>query len=170
MGALGNVYGHDDDRPWWIRFPISIAIALVLVASIFGAVMLATVARTAVHGSWGIPFAIARWLLAVVLIDLGFGLLVRYAPPESRTTRWASAGASLVVVAWFVQSIVFALYLRVADYRSSAGSLLGVYFLTTYLYVAAIVLLVGIELDELLRKDLQGEDERGILELVRDVL
>jgi hypothetical protein len=42
--------------------------------------------------------------------------------------------------------------------------------LTTYLYVGAIVLLVGIELDELLRKDLQGEDERGILELVRDAV
>jgi hypothetical protein len=36
--------------------------------------------------------------------------------------------------------------------------------------VGAIVLLVAIELDELLRKDLQGRQERGILELVRDVL
>jgi hypothetical protein len=41
---------------------------------------------------------------------------------------------------------------------------------TTYLYVSAIVLLVGIELDELLRQDLRGEQERGILEIVRDVL
>ena len=36
--------------------------------------------------------------------------------------------------------------------------------------LAAIILLVGIELDELLRKDVQGEQERGILEIVRDVL
>jgi uncharacterized BrkB/YihY/UPF0761 family membrane protein len=61
-------------------------------------------------------------------------------------------------------------YLRyLASYRSAAGSLLGVYFLTTYLYVAAIVLLVGIELDEQLRKDLHGKKERGIIEIVRDV-
>jgi hypothetical protein len=30
--------------------------------------------------------------------------------------------------------------------------------------------MVGIELDEQLRKDLQGDEERGILEIVRDVL
>jgi uncharacterized BrkB/YihY/UPF0761 family membrane protein len=75
-----------------------------------------------------------------------------------------------VVVGWIAQSLVFAEYLHVANFRSAPGSLLGVYFLTTYLYVAAIILLVGIELDELLRKDLEGEDERGILELVRGVL
>ena len=27
MGALSRVYDHDEDRPWWIRFPISIALA-----------------------------------------------------------------------------------------------------------------------------------------------
>jgi uncharacterized BrkB/YihY/UPF0761 family membrane protein len=35
-------------------------------------------------------------------------LLVRYAPAERRTTRWASAGASLVVVGWIAQSLIFA--------------------------------------------------------------
>jgi hypothetical protein len=45
-----------------------------------------------------------------------------------------------------------------------------VYFLTTYLYIAAIVLLVGVELDEQLRRDVQGKQDRGILEIVRDIL
>jgi hypothetical protein len=45
-----------------------------------------------------------------------------------------------------------------------------VYFLTTHLYVGAIVLLVGIQLDELLRKDVEDNEDRGILELVRGVL
>jgi uncharacterized BrkB/YihY/UPF0761 family membrane protein len=58
----------------------------------------------------------------------------------------------------------------VASYKSSVGSLTAVYLFTTYLYVGAIVLMVGIELDEQLRQDLQGEEERGILEIVRDVL
>jgi hypothetical protein len=30
--------------------------------------------------------------------------------------------------------------------------------------------MVGVELDEQLRRDLQGKDERGILEMARDVL
>jgi hypothetical protein len=30
--------------------------------------------------------------------------------------------------------------------------------------------MVGVELDEQLRQDLQGEEERGILEMARDIL
>jgi membrane protein len=171
MGAVARVYDTEDDRSWKVRFPVSIGVGVVITASIVGAVLLGTAARTAVHGSWSVPFAILRWLLAAAAIGVGFGLLVRYAPVERRTTRWASAGATLVTVAWFVQALIFAAYLRsVANYKSSVGSLLGVYFLTTFLYVAAIILLVGIELDEQLRKDLQGKEERGILEIVRDVV
>jgi membrane protein len=171
MGAVARVYDTEDDRSWKVRFPLSIGIGLVLTASILGAILLATAARTAVHGGWGVPFALLRWLVAVALIGVGFGVLVRYAPVEARTSRWASAGATVVVVAWVVQALIFAEYLRsVANYQTAVGSLLGVYFLTTFLYVAAIILLVGIELDEQLRKDLQGKEERGILEIVRDVV
>lgn len=171
MGAVARVYDTQDDRSWKVRFPLSIGIGLILTASIVGAVLLSTAARTAVHGGWSVPFAVLRWLLTVAIISLGFGLLVRFAPVEPRTTRWASGGATLVVIAWVAQSLIFAVYLRsLANYRTSVGSLLGVYVVTTFLYVAAIILLVGIELDEQLRKDLQGKQERGILEIVRDVV
>lgn len=170
MGALSKIYDTEDDRPWWRRFPISIGIGLALTAALVGATLLATAGRTLVHGTWSAPFTLGRWLLAIALIVGAFGLLVRYAPAEARTKRWASAGAALVVVAWIVQTIAFWAYLRyLADYRSTVGSLLGIYFLTTYLYVAAIVLLVAIELDEQLRKELNGDEERGIIELARGV-
>lgn len=171
MGALAQVYEEEETRPWYVRFPISLALALVVTAAIVGSLLLATAARTAVHGSWSVPFTILRWLLEVGLMVAAFGLLVRLAPVKARTTRWASGGATLVVVAWVVQFLVFAEYLRsAADYRSAVGSLLGAYFLTTFLYVAAIILLVGVELDEQLRRDVKTGDERGILGIVRDVL
>jgi membrane protein len=118
-----------------------------------------------------VPLTIVRWLLTVVLLAAAFGILVRFAPPKPRTTRWASGGATVVVVAWVAQSLLFALYLRTfADYKTSAGFLLGIYFVTTYLYVASAILIIGMELDEQLRRDVQGEQERGIVEIVRDVL
>jgi membrane protein len=170
MGALSRIYDTEDERPWWIRFPISIGIALVLTSALVGSMLLATAARTAVHGAWSIPFTIFRWALAIALMIGAFGILVRFAPAERRTKRWSTGGAAVVVVAWLVQSVIFWLYLHhLANYRSPSGSLLGVYFLTTFLYVGAIVLLVGIELDEQLRKDVEGHEERGILELVRGV-
>lgn len=171
MGAIARIYDTEDDRSWKVRIPISIGISFVLTASIVGAILLATAAGGAVHGAWGVPYGILRWLLAVFLIGLGFGVLVRFAPVEPRTTRWVSGGAALLVIAWVIESLLFALYLHhVADYKTAAGSLLGVYLLTTFLYISSIILLVGIEVDELLRKDVQGQHERGILEIVRDVL
>jgi membrane protein len=168
MGALSRVYDTDDDRPWFVRQPISLGIGIALTGALVGSLLLSTAGRTLVHGGWSILFTIFRWVLSILLITGAFGLLVRYAPAERRTKKWASAGAAAVVVAWIVQSLIFWVYLRyLADYRSAAGSLLGIYFLTTYLYVAAIVLLVGIEVDEQLRKDLHGKKERGLIEIVR---
>ena len=170
MGALSAISGHEDDRPWWIRFPISVGIAFVLTLAIVGAVLLGTAAKGAVGGAWEVPYSIGRWLLAVVLIGLAFGVLVRFAPAAPHSKKWATGGTTLVVVAWVVQSLLFAAYLRsFANYKTAEGSLLGIYFVTTFLYVAAIILLVGIELDEQLRKDLKGKD-RGIIEIVRDVI
>jgi len=155
-----------------IAFASALAtIAIVVTAALIGASLLIVGVRHAVHGGWGIPFTIARWLATIVLLTFAFGVLARFAPAKARSKRWASGGAALVVVLWIAQSLIFAWYVRsVASYTSSVGSLTAVYLFTTYLYVGAIVLLVGIELDEQLRQDLQGEEERGILEIVRDVL
>jgi membrane protein len=171
MSALSKIYGTKDDRPWYVRFPISIAVGIVVMIALVGAFLLIVSLRHAVHGAWGLPFSIARWIGTIVLLSLGFGVLVRFAPAERRSKRWASGGATLVVVLWVVQSLIFAWYLKsAANYKSAVGSLTAVYFFTTYFYVAAIVLLVGIELDEQLRADLQGEEERGILQMARDVI
>jgi len=151
--AIARIYGQKENRIWWRRYAISLGIAVALTGAAIGAMLLATAARTAVHGGWSLPFAIARWLVAAILIAVAFGLLVRYGPPRPRPTRWASAGSALVVLGWVAQTLVFAEYLHLASYRSAALSLLAVYFLTSYLLVGAIVLLVGIELDELLRKE-----------------
>jgi membrane protein len=170
MSAISKISGTKDDRPWYLRFPLSIGIAVIVTAALIAASLLTLGLRHAVHGGWAIPFAIARWLATVVLLTLAFGVLVRFAPAEPRSKRWASGGASLVVVLWIVQSLIFGWYVRsLASYKSAVGSLTAIYLFTTYVYVGAIVLMVGIELDEQLRRDLKGEEERGILQIVRDV-
>lgn len=171
MSALSKVYGTKDERPFWIRFPISFGIAVVLILALGGSTVLTLGLRHTVHGSWGLPFAVLRWVATIVLLSTAFGVLVRFAPAERRSKKWASGGATLVVVLWILQSLIFAWYVRsAANYKTAEGSLTFVYLFTTYFYVAGIVLLVGIELDELLRRDLQGEDERGILDLAMGVI
>jgi membrane protein len=171
MSSLSKVYGTKDERPWTVRYPLSIGIAVVVTAALLGALTLGLALKHVVHGSWGLPFSIARWLGTILLMTFAFGVLVRFAPAQPRSKKWASGGAALVVVAWLVQSLIFAWYVRsVASYRSAIGSLAAVYLFTTFMYVGAIVLLVGIELDEQLRQEVEGNEDRGILELVREVI
>jgi membrane protein len=170
MSALSRVYGTKDDRPWYIRFPLSIAIALVITTALVIAAILTLGLGHLVHGGRSIPFSILRWLVTIVLLTVAFGVLVRFAPAKSRSTRWSSVGAVLVVVAWIVQSLIFGWYVRsAASYRSAVGSLTFVYLFTTFFYVGAIVLLVAIELDEQLRLGLEDDEEKGVLAIIGDI-
>jgi membrane protein len=170
MSALSRVYGTKDERLWYARFPLSIGIAILLIVGLAGSFVLVLGLRHAVGGAEGVVLAVARWGGTILLLTAAFTILVRFAPAERRSKRVASAGAALVVVAWIVQSLIFAWYLRSsANYRTAIGSLTAIYFFTTYFYVGGIVLLVGIELDEQLRRDAQGETKGRppLLRLVR---
>lgn len=169
MGALNGIYDVDEDRSWKLRFPISFALAAALIVALLGAVLLIVAGKHWGTGGWHAPLTVVRWVAAIVLVDLAFDLLVHFAPAERRAKKWATAGATLVVVAWIVESLIFRWYIgSVANFKTAVGSLAVFLVLMAYLYTGAIILLVGMELDELLRKDLQaGEDERHILQHVR---
>lgn len=169
-GALNDVYETKETRPWWIRFPLSFALAVVLIVAWLGAIIL--VAAVDVHGGWGYPLAIVRWVGAIALLMVAFGILVRWAPVKHRATRWVSAGAVLVVAAWIVETLIFKWYVTsVADFKTTVGAFAVFIVASTYLYVGAIILLVAMELDELVRHDLeQSKQRQTLLPLVEGVL
>jgi membrane protein len=170
IGALNAVYETSEERKWWVRFPLSVGISVVLNVALLGAIVL----LVAVHGrgGWAWPVAIGRWVAAIGLLMLAFGLLVRWAPAKHRAKRWASAGAVLVVGGWIVETEIFRWYVTsVADFRTAIGSFATMFVATSYLYVGAIILLVGMELDELIRLDTQRPRNRQkLLPLIKGVL
>lgn len=169
MGTFTAIYDEPESRPWWVRFPVSFALSAALIGSFIAAVILVEAVGAVVHGPWYVPVAIVRWAVAIALVGLAFGLLVRFGPSRPRAKRWASIGASLVVVAWIVQSVIFAWYIgSLANFKTAVGSLAVFLVVISYFYVGSIVLLVGVELDELLRKDAK-EAEQTVLQLVRSV-
>jgi YihY family inner membrane protein len=166
MDGLSHIYEEKETRPAWRRFLISFALAIVIIVALLGAILLVIAAGGAVNGALEIPFAIARWLGAIVLVGIAFGLLVRYGPEHRRAKRWTSVGAGLLVAGWLVEAVVFRWYLgSVADFKTAVGSLTILLAATAYFYIAAVILLVAIELDELLRED-AGKAERALHELL----
>jgi membrane protein len=165
MNGISHIYEEEDTRPPWLRFLVSVGLAIAIVIALLGAILLVVAAGGAVNGPWTIPFGICRWLGAILLVGLAFGLLVRYAPRQRRAKRWASVGAALAVAAWLVEAIAFRWWFSsFANYKTATGSLTILLFVTAYFYIAAIILLVAIEVDELLRED-AGSAERAIHEL-----
>jgi membrane protein len=162
IGALDEIYETPETRPFWIRFPLSFGLAILFVAAMLGAIAIVWAGH--VSGSWSVPILILRWPAAAALVAFAFQLIVRWAPAEQRRVRWASLGSALVVVGWIGETLIFTAYVRsVADFRTPVGSLEVFIFLATYFYVAAIILLVAMELDELVRADLQRPRNRQVL-------
>jgi membrane protein len=170
IGALDEIYETPETRPFWIRFPISIGLALLFLASMLGAIAIIWAGH--VSGALSIPILILRWPAAIALVAFAFELIVRWAPAKHRRARWASLGSVLVVVGWIGETLIFAEYVQaVANFRTAVGSLEVFIFLATYFYIASIVLLVAMELDELVRADMERPpSKRTLLPLVAGVI
>ena len=170
IGALDEIYETPEPRPFWVRFPLSFGLAVLFLASVLGAIAIIWAGH--VSGGWSVPILILRWPAAIALVAFAFELIVRWAPAKHRRARWTSLGSVLVVIGWIGETLIFAEYVRtVANFRTAAGSLEVFIFLATYFYVAAIVLLVAMELDELVRRDLERPRNRQeLLPLVSRVL
>jgi membrane protein len=152
MEALNKIHDVKDKRPWQRRALISVGLGTMSGTALVGSVLLVAAGPKA-DGAAGVALGVARWIVAVAVLTLVVGLLVRIAPAEHPEPRWASAGSLLVIGSWLVASLIFRVWIKyVADFKTPIGSLAGLLILTGYLFVSAIVFLVGVQLDELLRK------------------
>jgi membrane protein len=166
MGAMNRVYDTDEERPIWLRWGLSFALAIAIAICLVGAILLVTLAKH-LGGSVEWLVSIGRWLVAIVLVAVAIQLLVHFAPAERRKKRWVTLGSSFTVVAWLVASLIFRWWATsVSSFRSAGGTFVAILVLTGYLYTSAIVFVVGVEADELVRKD-ATHGERGMLDRVR---
>jgi membrane protein len=153
MEALNQIHQIEDQRPWWRRRLISVGLAIIGGVCLVGSFLVLVVApRVAEHGFAHVLLGFGRWAAAVALLSLAVGLLVRYGPAEHPQPRWASAGSALIVGVWIIASLLFRWYVAsVADFHSPIRSLTALLVLNGYLFTTSMILLMGVELDELLR-------------------
>jgi membrane protein len=145
--ALNGIHDVHDDRTWLHRLRVAVGLGALSGACLYGAALLM------IGGPRGFPLGAVRWIGAILLLVLLVGLLVRFAPAQRPKASWASLGALLVVLSWIIASVVFRLFVTdVADFKTPIGTLTVLLVLTSYLFVSAVVFLVGVQLDELLRK------------------
>src|SRR5256714_4242064 len=157
METLNEIHDVQDERPWWRKLLVALALAVAIVVCLVAAVLIVTVAPKIGSGAVHFVLGIGRWLVAAVLLGLAIAVLVRYAPAEHPRPRWASAGSIAIVGAWIVLSLVFRVWVGdVSNFKTGIGFLTAFLVLGAYIYLSVLVFVLGVQLDELLRKKDEG--------------
>jgi membrane protein len=168
-GALNRMYETEEKRSRWKRFGVSWALAIAFGGCLMGSILVLTLAKH-LGGSLHVAIDVVRWIISIALVGAAVELLVRFAPAEPRAKKWVTLGSAFTVIAWVVASLIFRVYVAdVANFRSTIGTFVVLLILTAYLYTIAIIFLVGVQVDELIRKDAQ-RGERGMWGHVRAAL
>jgi membrane protein len=156
------MYDTAEERSIWQRYRVSIGLALAIGGCLVGSVLVLTLARHP-GGSLHVAVDVIRWIVTVALLGIAVELLVRFAPAERRAKKWVTLGSAFTVVAWLAATLIFRVYVEsVANFRSTFGTFVAALILTAYLYTTAIIFLVGVQADELIRKD-ATRGEQGLL-------
>jgi membrane protein len=162
--TLNIVYGEKEKRRFFKLNAMSLVFTLagiVFVLLALGAVMAVPVVLNLV----GLPsiadllVRVLRWPAMFVTIALGLAMIYRYGPArEAPRWRWISWGSAVATVLWLGASALFSWYAaNFGKFNETYGSLGTVIGFMTWLWISAIVILLGAELDS----EMEHQTERN---------
>jgi len=129
-----------------------------LAVDIFGAIGLGDTA--------GEIWRYARWLVALVVVMLMFGIIYAFAPDiPNEKFRFISPGAVFAVILWIVASILFFFYVsNFSNYNATYGAFAGAVIFLLWLYVTSLAFLLGGELNAVYERYEHGKDKTATVE------
>jgi membrane protein len=164
LTALNIVYDEAEQRSWWWREVVAIALALSILALLI--VALALVALPAllagpVDAEFLQVLNIVRWPALVLLFALAVGALYTYAPSRRRPqAHWASWGTLAATLLWILASAGLSFYVSHArGFGVFYGSLGGAVVLMLWFYLTALAVLAGAEVNALRQERAEGRED-----------
>jgi membrane protein len=174
MTALDLAYERKDDRSFVRKrlvalelvAVIGIAFLLVAVLLILGPSLERLVASHAggASGAVGWIWWIAEWPILVGGLVVAFSALLDIGPEHQhvRLRRLVTAGSLLAAGVWLAASGGFAVYTSMfSSYNKTWGSLAAVIIMLTWLWLAAIALLLGAEVNAAVERERQRPARSG---------
>jgi membrane protein len=156
MSVLDRVYQANGTRSVLGRMAVSIGLGAAVIALLIVTAATMEVLPRVIAGDAVAPAVdILRWPVALVLVWGTIALVVRVAPAAARPPGLVTFGSTLVALAWFAASTVFAWYLSdIADYGSVFGALATLVVVLTYVYISTIAFVTGVQVDALVQERL----------------
>jgi membrane protein len=156
MDATNAAYGVRDARPWWKRRLLAIVLTVIESALLLGAAVL-IIAWPQLVGWFGLDRVAAavatllQWLVVVVALLTSFALAYYFGPDVEQEWEWITPGTTLGVVVLIAATVGFRLYVQYgSSYSETYGTLAGVVVLLLWLYLVALALLVGAEINSVI--------------------
>ena len=153
--ALNHVYRTEETRSW-IHTRILSAF-LTMVMGVFLTVALVLIFQGQRIIKWILPsvpdflIILLSYTSIVITLILVFSIIYSFLP-NRKPKRWVpiTLAAVIAIAMWLLFSLGFQLYLSVFDsYARTYGSLGAVIILLLWLYLSAVVVLIGATIDEL---------------------
>ncbi len=148
--ALGAKRTHSPLLSYVRRFLMAVAVSILMIVSVAFTLVVDVLLEPALLARVGLgPAAIPRlpaWTLSFVLVFLIFALIFKLAPYIEVRWRQVLPGALLAAVLFELGKAAFAFYLdRMANFEAVYGSLTSIIVLLLWLYVSALMLILGAE-------------------------
>lgn len=170
--ALNAVYKLKEHRSWWKRklmslfliFAIGISIFIALGIIFYGSYFLTLILQT-IKLPIPSPFflAVLSFVVVLLLLLLTFELLYNLIPDHDPFAwKWITPGAFVSIVLWLLLSKGLGIYLQYFDtYAKTYGSLGAIIILMLWLYLTALVILIGGTMNAILDEFSAGKFEKS---------
>jgi len=162
-----NIVLKEDEKRGFVQLNLTSlaftagALVLVLIAVAFVWVAPLLLQRVGLSGRLDSLIRIGRWPVLWASLAFVMALLYRFGPSRNDTAWcWISWGSALAALVWILASMAFSWYAaNFGTYNKTYGSLGAVIGFMTWIWISAIIVLVGEELNEILDKSRYPEKE-----------
>jgi membrane protein len=167
MSALNVAYGVRERRPWWkVRL---LAIGLTVALSFFMILAFVLAVGSGPLAAWladflgplgAIALLLLNWLAVIAAITLVIASVYHFCPDVDFPWRWFSPGSVLFTLGFGATTMAFSYYVaRFGSFDKTYGSLGAVIILLLWMYLLALFVLLGGEINAYL--DREAEDYAG---------
>lgn len=179
--GLNSVYSLKEARAWWktklqsLLFTLVLSLLIIIaLAIVFYGWKLISIAFTSI----GLPvpsrffLIVIQWVVVLILLLIVFGTIYNFAPSyKSIKLIWITPGSIIGVVLWLLLSSVFRIYLSYFNtYDRTYGSLGAVIILLLWLYLTALVILIGGVINSVLKEMSEEYADVDIEKNERDII
>ena len=153
IGNFGQSIHHLNVRGFWSQYLAAFLLTLALSALLIVGITVLTLSEVNlgewVGGELGLWIAAAtRWIVLLGLVLLSISLLFYFGPMRSAPWRFVSPGALLATLLVWLTSYLFGIYVTdFSQYNQLYGSIGTLMIIQLWLYVNAIGLIIGFELN-----------------------